>query len=370
MFDYTVFIGRFQIPHYGHFNVILEALQASHKVIIALGSSNVARSIRNPFRWDERIQMFNTCGVPEITEAIRAKRIIFVQSNDHTYMNGAWVKEIQTVVEHAIYCDCPVLDPNIMHNGMKSQINPEAERRSREGVKIALIGCNKDNTSFYLSLFPQWDSIAVHPVKMYNSTDLRNDYFTADHLSYQDDHPTTQNVIRWLHEFKKRPEYQQIREEYEWVRRHKEMWAVAPFPPTFNTVDAVVIQSGHVLLVKRRAMPGKGMWALPGGYLNQDETLEQAMLRELREETRINVNDKILRSNIVKDETFADPHRSPRGRTITQAFLIHLPNSVTLPKVKGSDDAEKAKWVPLASLRADELFEDHYWIISKLIADL
>lgn len=370
MFDYTVFIGRFQIPHHGHFHVITEALKASKKVIIALGSANIARSIRNPFLWSERVQMFNNCGVPEITNAIRDKRIIFTLSNDHTYMNGAWVKEIQIVVNQAVYCDCPVMNPNVLMNGLPVQVNPEAERRQREGVKIALIGCNKDNTSFYLSLFPQWDSIGVTPVAMYNSTDLRNFYFTEDELSYRSDLPTTQSIIKWLMDFKKRPEYQQIRDEYQWVQRHKELWAAAPFPPTFNTVDAVVIQSGHVLLVKRRAMPGKGMWALPGGYLNQDETLEQAMLRELREETRINVNDKILRSNIVKDETFADPNRSPRGRTITQAFLIQLPDSPTLPKVKGSDDAEKAKWVPLASLRADELFEDHYFIIQKLIADL
>jgi bifunctional NMN adenylyltransferase/nudix hydrolase len=161
-----------------------------------------------------------------------------------------------------------------------------------------------------------------------------------------------------------------LREEYAWVQKYKALWANTPYPVIFNTVDAVVIQSGHILIVKRGAMPGKGLWAMPGGYINPDEQLVQSMLRELREETKIQVDEWTLKQCIKKSETFADPHRSARGRVITHAFLIQLPDKKTLPRVKGSDDAEKAKWVPLADLRADNMFEDHYAIIRKLIAGL
>ena len=69
-------------------------------------------------------------------------------------------------------------------------------------------------------------------------------------------------------------------------------------------------------------------------------------------------------------ETFDDPNRSPRGRTITTAFLIHLKGQRALPKVKGSDDAVHAEWVPIADLQANELFEDHYHIIQVMLGKL
>ena len=64
------------------------------------------------------------------------------------------------------------------------------------------------------------------------------------------------------------------------------------------TVDAVVVQSGHILLVKRGDMPGKGLWALPGGFLNQEETMLDGAIRELKEETKIKVPVPVLKGSI------------------------------------------------------------------------
>jgi bifunctional NMN adenylyltransferase/nudix hydrolase len=150
------------------------------------------------------------------------------------------------------------------------------------------------------------------------------------------------------------------------IEKYKEAWKAAPFPPTFMTVDAVVVQSGHILLVKRGDMPGKGLWALPGGFLNQGETMLDGAIRELKEETKIKVPVPVLKGSIKDSKTFDAPHRSQRGRTITQAFYIDLGFDERLPKVKGSDDAEKAFWVPLNEVVAqrDKFFEDHFHIIS------
>lgn len=98
-----------------------------------------------------------------------------------------------------------------------------------------------------------------------------------------------------------------------------------------------------------------------------NETLEDGMIRELREETKIKVPDPVLRGSIVNVRTFDDPNRSTIGRVITQAFHIKLTDRIELPKIKGSDDAEKAKWVPISDLREDMMFDDHYHIIQYFI---
>ncbi len=139
-----------------------------------------------------------------------------------------------------------------------------------------------------------------------------------------------------------------------------------PYPIIFSCVDAVVIKSGHVLMVTRKASPGKGQLALPGGYVNVNEKLRDAMIRELKEETKIKVPSAVLLGSIVKHEIYDDPDRSSRGRVITTAYLIDL-GVGELDKVKGGDDAEHAQWVALANLDPANVFEDHFEIINDLI---
>jgi bifunctional NMN adenylyltransferase/nudix hydrolase len=133
------------------------------------------------------------------------------------------------------------------------------------------------------------------------------------------------------------------------------------------TVDAVVEQSGHILVVKRRAEPGKGLWALPGGHLEEFETLNDGVIRELREETKIKVPDPVLRGSIHNTRMFDDPYRSNIGRVITYAAHIKLAGDTKLPKVKGADDAEKAVWLPIGMIKEDMFFDDHFHIINYFL---
>ena len=166
-----------------------------------------------------------------------------------------------------------------------------------------------------------------------------------------------------------RRQMQQIVREVIELLRTK--YRVAPYEAVFMTTDAVVVQSGHILLVRRRAEPGKGLYAMPGGFLNPSERIKDGVIRELREETKIKVPDPVLRGSIKAREVYDKPDRSLRGRTITHAYLIELQPG-ELPKVKGSDDAEKAKWVPISVFEKmeDQMFEDHYHIIKDMLGKL
>ena len=158
--------------------------------------------------------------------------------------------------------------------------------------------------------------------------------------------------------------YQNLVAEFKHITEYKAIWASAPYPPTFVTTDALLLKSGHVLVTVRGGYPGKGLLALPGGYLNQDERIVDGCLRELKEETRIAVDKDELRKAIVDQRVFDHPDRSLRGRTITHGFCMNL-GSGELPKVKRGDDAAEAFWMPLRDVyrREEEFFEDHFHII-------
>ena len=338
--DLAVFIGRFEPFHIAHKAVVDQALKKSNKVAIIIGSANAPRSHRNPFSYKERERMIRDAFPDE------DNRIITVPLEDTLYNDEKWVKDVQAAV----------LDAFTQAYGAWHPL-----------AKIALIGHSKDNSSFYLKLFPQWKNISVPNVDGISATAIRDWYFGSDgsyFLRTTDElHDSTK---RFLVEFMRTDDYTNIKLEYEFVATYKQQWANSPFPPTFVTVDAVVVQSGHVLLVQRGARPGKGQWALPGGFLNQDEWIEDAVLRELKEETKIKVPVPVLRGNIVASKVFDDPYRSSRGRTITHAYLIHLPPDVELPKVKGSDDAAKARWFPLAEVQRNMMYEDHFDMIQSM----
>lgn len=332
--DALVFIGRMQPFHNGHKAVIDKALEMANQVVIVLGSAFSARNSRNPFTFEERKSMIET--------VYNTQRVIIVPVSDYPYDDNKWIAAVQKAVDEAV---------------------PHAK-------DIGLIGHSKDSTSYYLNIFREWkDHVEVENVDGINATDIRERLFNNNALfeiphKVMPDVPET--VAAFIGSWTIKPEFRTLLAEYNMIRKYKEAWKAAPFPPTFMTVDAVVVQSGHVLLVKRGDMPGKGLWALPGGFLNQEETMLDGAIRELKEETKIKVPVPVLKGSIKESKTFDAPNRSARGRTITQAFFIDL-GVGELPRVKGSDDAEKAFWVPFSKLKQELFFEDHYHIISHFL---
>lgn len=339
-YDVLAFIGRFQPFHMGHKAVVDEALKRAKKVALVLGSHDQPRNTRNPFTTSERIEMITAVYPNEVADG----RIVFVPQADWTYSLDRWIMETQAKVTQVA----------------NTPFTPDP-------VRIGLIGHSKDHTSFYLKSFPMWDSVEVENVSGIDATAVRSGLFNR-YRAELDPKTVPEGVACWIDRWIKRRNgvYLDLVSETEFVRVYKKQFEAMPYPPTFNTVDAVVVQSGHVLLVRRGAAPGKGLWALPGGFLDQSETLIDGAIRELREETRISVPDPVLRGSVKGQRTFDDPHRSQRGRTLTTAFMIRLQDREDLPKIKGSDDADKAAWVPLADLQRNMLFEDHFDIITEM----
>lgn len=339
-FDYVVFIGRFQPFHCGHADVLRKAAKLAGHVIVLIGSSFQPRTIKNPFSFDDRRRMIQ--GFVDQAGLSAEARVDIVPLRDFKADDNVWASNVQKQVDEVI----------------------AAQGWSDTPSRVGIIGHAKDESSFYLKLFPQWELIDHFMNDVVHATDIRSLYFSANIRYLKEVVPA--EVFAFLETFRAQGEYRLLVEEFEFINAYKKSWENSPYPPTFLTADAVVVQSGHVLLIKRRAMPGKGLWALPGGFVNQDERIEDAMVRELREETRIRVPAPVLRGSIKGSKIFDAPDRSLRGRTVTQAFFIELPPG-ELPEVKGSDDALKAKWVPLSFVREEELFEDHYSIIQSFI---
>lgn len=344
-FDFAIFIGRFQPFHAGHLYVVKEGLKQADKLILLIGSAWQPRNTRNPWSYQEREAMVRTCLTDEENQ-----RLLCLPLMDVPYNDEIWVRNVQFSVNGLI-----------------------AEHHARDKpASIALVGHKKDHSGFYLNLFPQWESIGIDNYKSISATPLREAYFSDAYENalekWQQDQILPTAVINWLRHFAKdNSGHKQICEEIGFVKKYKQAWSNAPYAPTFVTVDAVVVQSGHVLLVERGASPGKGLWALPGGFVEQDERLQDACFRELREETKLKVPVPVLKGSIKKQGVYDDPFRSARGRTITHAFYIELAPHAELPKVKGSDDAKTAKWVPLSEINSQSMFEDHYFIIEDLL---
>jgi 8-oxo-dGTP diphosphatase len=123
------------------------------------------------------------------------------------------------------------------------------------------------------------------------------------------------------------------------------------------TVDAVILinDKKDLVLIRRKNPPFQGRFALPGGFVDVGETVENACIREAKEETNINV--KILKLIGV----FSDPKRDPRGHNITVAFLCEPLTKKEKPKAL--DDAAALEIIPLVKLSSLELAFDHIEII-------
>lgn len=333
-FDAAILIGRFQPFHKAHAALLAKALEAAEQVIVLLGSAHAARNAKNPFTWEERAAMIGAT-LDEETQS----RVRLLPIRDY-YDDRRWGAAVVAAVQTAV----------------------------APGARIALVGHLKDASSHYLQRFPRWQFVAAPQFNAIDATSLRQIYFESE------DWAATQallgglmpaSLVHYLKGWMRLPHYEHLRSEHWALEENRRIWGSGPFV----TVDAVVTAAAHVLLVERADAPGKGLWAVPGGFLEARERVLQGAIRELREETGLALLDSTLEGVLKDVVVFDHPDRSLRGRTITHAHWFDL-GDCRLPEVAGADDAAQAAWIPIAELKAMEsrFFEDHFNMLDHFLS--
>lgn len=124
----------------------------------------------------------------------------------------------------------------------------------------------------------------------------------------------------------------------------------------FVTVDVILQKKNTILLIKRKKDPYKDCWALPGGFVEENEDLELAAKRELVEETSVVIE------NLEQIGAFGKPHRDPRHHTISIVYYGNVPEDTI---AIAADDAKEANWFSIDDLPV--LAFDHQEIIQKAL---
>lgn len=331
---FGVYIGRFEPPHAAHLLVMQEALESVQKLIVVIGSARAARNTKNPFTAEERQEVIAAM-LHEV--GVARSRLLFVHVRDYFYNESLWLSEVQRGVQAL----------------------------TQGSSDVALVGHIKDESSYYLRSFPAWEFLPTHVVSPLSATDVRKAYFGGHLEDVRGMVPPA--VHAFLVRFGQTPEYDALQEEFHFLQEYRAAWHAAPYPPVFVTADAVVTRSGHVLVVRRAGLPGRGRLAMPGGFLEQGETLLACAVRETHEETGLSPATD-LPGRLRAQAVFDYPDRSQRGRTVSHAFHFDL-GIGQLPALRAASDAAEAFWMPLseALARPELFFEDHHAIIEHFL---
>lgn len=320
--DIIVVIARFDPVHAGHLRLLEQASELAPHVAVLIGSAQRPRSARHPWTIGERQSQI------EVLWKARPSRVTFSATSDHLYSERNWVAEVRDRIQ-----------------GVAAGFS---------GARIGLLAGPQQHAANLRHLFPDWAIVEARSSDLIDAGELRKQAFDADRSLTADQNPDDH--------------FGPVRQEFAFLRDYWHRWSHAPYPVNFVTVDALVTHRDSVLLIRRRNPPGQGLLALPGGFLDVNEPIQDAAIRELREETGLDLSRSQAISALQRSAIFDVPDRSLRGRTITHVFHFELPGSMQ-PRVEAADDAAQVLWMPVSAVPASEgqFFEDHYDILEHFL---
>lgn len=315
---YGVLIGRFSPLHSGHKKLIRDALRHCDELLILVGSANSPATIRTPWSYKERVY--------EINKFVQHEGLnVYTRPlNDYKYQDSQWISDVVATIIHSFGAD----------------------------ADVTMFGSHKEDTQ-YLDWFPQYEYVELESL-----------------------HGTSGTAVRdvW---FRMRPDMfpKSVVEDKKYFDDEKVRFAEYPYLETLNfcCADAIIECDGHVLLIERARAPGRGTYALPGGFKNNNETYLDCAFREVVEETGLKVPEKVLRGSVVKTQLFDDPTRGmgiPRN-TLAVHIKIQRDFDGHLPKISPADDATDARWVSIyEAVNEYTLFDDHKAILCSITGTL
>lgn len=317
-------IGRFQPLHYGHVSLIEKALEQNDKVLVLVGSAGKLPDYKNPFSVDTRVKL--------LEDHFNEEPLVVRGIKDYP-SDSQWIEDVTSRV-------------------LTIQDNPS---------KVTLYTSEKDEEFYRINFL--YDMV-VKPSEGINATDLRADIYLGRPWA-------SVPKVTWelMENFIGGEEWDRLTREYfmciegkaEASSNHKYSNPIEP------VVHAAVLQGTQILLVKRGGTRGNGQWALPGGFLDNTEGTRAGALRELKEETNVDLLnvERATELNQCVEENLNG--LSTRTLGINYLFAVH--EDEELP-IKAGDDAQEVQWFPIEDIMNGDfpLFYNHETVLRRLLA--
>jgi bifunctional NMN adenylyltransferase/nudix hydrolase len=351
---YGIMIGRFQPIHNGHLKAIQHALEEEcEKIIIFITGTNRPRSSENPFTGQERQTMIEESLIDFFED--RAKTPTGWTDSPHKF-------EILDRVKIKTVRDLYYSDQRWANEIIAEAVALGVPENSQTKLITSVQHPFKENKN----LFPHWKLFTTpeydHQLR---GEQIREAMFDPKTKVFS----VTQSVEEFIESFYHTKDFEDLKSGYDFEKNYKEAWECAPHVPIHVTVDSIVLCNGTILLVKRKMNPGKGLYALPGGFAKHDLSIYDGAIKEIDEETNLRIPKNRLKGFLKEVKIFDHVKRDPRGRVITHVHLFNI-ESKTLPEIKAGDDAKEAHWVSFHKIweMSNVMFRDHWDIIVQMTA--